>query len=171
MINPDAAVFPNNVVLVLDQHFKTLDEEVHVEKRPLRGTDPNVCVGIFASQWVPDEDSHEMSGAVLGGGGMAAWQEPTLQEYIISVQALVKDMDEIRGLSKHSVLAKMCRDMLLRNPTVGVALTSLSVTDSSGVTERLKRRRVRTQRYVSNEITGTWLYLATIEFMIETETV
>lgn len=169
MINPDAAIFPNNVVITLAEKAAELDEEIVVLKRPLRASDPNVAVGIFASQWSPDESSYEIGqNATLGGG---ARHEATISQYLISIQALVKDMDEIRGLNKHSVLAKMVRDMLLRDPHTGVALTMLSVTDESGQhTERVQRRKVRTQRYISNEISGSWLYLATLEFLIETET-
>lgn len=168
MIDPDSpVVFPNNVVLVLADKAKLIDPpETEVFRRALRPSDPRQCIGIFASQWIPNEDSFEMGGGTLGGYR----QETTLQQYLISIQAMVLDMDEVRGLTKHSILAKMTRDMLLRDPSVGVALAALSVTDAYGLIERTKRRWVRTQRYVSNEISGEWVYLATIEFLIETET-
>lgn len=168
MIDPDSpAVFPNNVVLVLSEKANLIDHpETKVFRRSLRASDPRQSIGIFASQWIPNDDSFEMGGGTLGGYR----QETTLQQYLISVQAMVLDMEETRGLIKHSILAKMVRDMLLRDPSTGVALAALSVTDAYGLIERTKRRWVRTQRYVSNEISGEWVYLATLEFLIETET-
>ena len=96
--------------------------------------------------------------------------EPTLQQYLITVQAFVKDMDEERGLATHSVLSKMIRSMLYRDDPLRVALGSLSVTTDNSI-ERTQRWGIRQQRYFSNELSGSWLYLSTLEFWLETETV
>ena len=96
-------------------------------------------------------------------------REPTLSQYLIGVQAFVKDGDEERGLAAHSVLSMRVRSVLYRDEPLRVALSSLSVT-YQGVTERLKRWGVRTQRYFANDLEGQWLYLSTLEFFIETET-
>lgn len=164
------ATFPNNIVKVIADATEALNtpgdpDGIYVTKRPLRSSDPKLSAGVFASQWMPNEDSYEMGNA-LGGYR----QDATLNQYIISLQALVMDMDELQGLARHSVFAKTLRDMLLRNPTVGVALSTLSTTGTDGLTERVGRRWVRTQRYISNEISGSFIYLATLEFTIETET-
>jgi hypothetical protein len=113
---------------------------------------------------MPDESSFEMRGAPLGR------HEPTLQQYLITVQGFVKDMDEERGLDVHAVLSKRLRAMLYRDDPLRVGLLALSVV-MNGSTERAKRFGVRTQRYVSNEINGSWLYLSTLEFWLETETI
>ena len=164
MIVEDQNVFPNNVVELVTARTRLLDTDMFVTKRPLRESDPNQSVGVFAAQWLPEEDSYEMVAAPVGR------HEPTLQQYIITVQAFVKDMDEERGLATHSVLSKMIRSMLYRDDPLRVALGSLSVTTDNSI-ERTQRWGIRQQRYFSNELSGSWLYLSTLEFWLETETV
>jgi hypothetical protein len=173
MIDENTPIFPNNVVKAIFDHITdgNLDEEVYPFMRPLRKTDPRVSLGVFASFWTPDERSFEFNGGALGGqtlGGAPSF--PTLQRYMVSVQCSVTHGGQIEGLNKHSVFAKMVRDMLLVDPVLGVSLAGLSVT-KNGITERMQRRWIPTQRYMSNEISGSFLYLATMELMIETETV
>jgi hypothetical protein len=79
-------------------------------------------------------------------------------------------MDEERGLATHSVLSKMVRSMLYRDDALRVGLLALSVV-MNGSTERTKRYGVNRQNFVSNELSGSWLYLSTLEFQLETETV
>ncbi len=171
--------FPNNIVVTIADAIKgwnptveppevyvPTEEHVEVFMRPLRNGDPRLAVGVFASSWAPNDQSYEMGGAVLGGGR----QEATLNQYVITVQTLVVDTDEIRGLTRSTVVAKRARDMLLRNPYLGVELSSLSATDLSGLTERTQRRWVKTQRFISTELQGSFTYLAALEFTIETET-
>lgn len=166
MIDPDLhPVFPNNVVSVIRDGVAALPYNFFTTTRPLRTSDPGESVAVFASTWAPDVRSKE-TGQTLGGGR----NEFTVQTYAITLQGMVSDMDENRGLSRSSILAKILRDVLLRNAEVGVALASLSVTDVYGLTERVGNRSVQTQRFMSNEISGNWLYLSTLEFLIETET-
>lgn len=168
----DASVqFPNNAVLAISTGIDALNtvsdpEKIVVVRRPLRTTDPKLTAGVFASSWAPNEDSYEI-GQGMGGGYR---HEPTLQQYIITIQTLVMDMDEMRGLAKSSAFAKTVRDVLLRDPSVGVALSSLRATGVNNLTESARRRWVRTQRYLSNEIQGSFVYLSTLEITIETET-
>jgi hypothetical protein len=164
VIVEDQNVFPNNVVELVTSRTKMLDADLFVIKRPLRESDPNQSVGIFAAQWLPEEQSYEVIGAPQGH------HEPTLQQYFTTVQAFVKDMDEERGLATHSVLSKMIRSMLYRDEPLRVALGALSVT-TDGSIERTQRWGIRQQRYFSNELSGSWLYLSTLEFWLETETV
>lgn len=164
--------FPNNIVTTIAAAIENLNtpgdpNAIQVFKRLLRKGDPKLSAGVFASLWQPNEQSYEMGGlATLGG----MRQEATLNQYIVSVQSLVIDMDEANGLAVSSLFAKTLRDMLLRDPVVGVALSTLSVTGPNGLTERVQRRWVRTQRYISNEVQGSWTYLASLELTIETET-
>lgn len=164
MITPNEAVFPNNIVKLVAEHSQLIDPDLAVLKRPLRNTDPNQSVGVSASLWTPDDDSQEMRGGPYGPS------EPTLSTYRISVQSFIKDMDEVRGLNAHSVLSKLVRNMLYRDHALRVGLASLS-TSVSEVTERAQRWGIATQRYFSNELDGSWLYLSTLEFWLETETI
>lgn len=161
MIVADDTVFPNNVVNLVQVHTKLLDPELTVLRRPLRSSDPVQCAGVTAVTWDPDEGSTEMRGAGSLG--------PTLSTYILGIQAFIKDMDEERGLATHSVLSKMIRSMLYRDAALRLGLSTLSST-TDGITERTQRWGIRTQRYVSNEIDGSFLYLSTLEFWLETET-
>jgi hypothetical protein len=155
--------FPYNAVALMAVRFKTIDTDLEVFKRPLRDSDPVQSIGVFGSQWLPEEESHEMRGLPAGV------REPTLASYLIGIQAFVKDADEERGAATHGTLSKLIRTMLYRDDDLRVGLRSLSVTSSDSI-ERTGRFGIRTQRYLSNELSGSWLYLSTIEFWLETET-
>lgn len=159
MITTSTVVFPNNVVNAIKDQVELIDGDLFVTRRPLRHSDPQQSVGIFASQWVPDQESFEMG---------SAFHEPTLSQYLISVQTFVRDFDEERGLAVSSVLSTLVRTMLHRNADLRVALRSLSVV-IEGSTEKTGRYSVRTQRFHSNEIDGNFLYVSTLEIWLETE--
>jgi hypothetical protein len=95
--------------------------------------------------------------------------DPSIDRYNVALQAFVKDMDEERGLAVHSVMSEMLRTMLYRDTALRVGLSSLS-TNLNGVQKRTTRWGISTQRYFSNELQGSWLYLSTLEFWLETET-
>lgn len=160
MLTADLPVFPNNIVETVLPFFQGIDVDLTVLKRPLRPSDPNQSVGIFASRWEPEDDSMEI-GHIFPG-------EPTLQRYQIGVQALVKDGDEVRGLAIHSVLSMRIRSVLYRNADLRVGLQALYVTDGFS-TERARRWGVRNQRYMNNDIDGKFVYVSTLDFWLETE--
>lgn len=164
MITDAVAVFPNNAVSLIATRADALDIDLFVVRRPLKPDDSTQSIGVFGFQWNPDDTSYEMRGAPVGRS------EPSLSRYLITVQAFIKDMDEERGLAVHSVLSKMVRSMLYRDATLRVGLLALSV-DMNGSTERVTRFGVTRQTYVSNELSGSWLYLSTLEFWLETETI
>jgi len=167
MITATTPVFPNNVIDITKTRVELLDADLKVFRRPLRDTDPNQSVGIFATQWVPDEESHEMLGNAPGG--MGSFHDPSIDRYLCAVQAFVKHMDEEVGLATHSVLSEMLRTMLYRDTALRVGLSSLA-TELNGVRKRTTRWGISQQRYFSNELTGSFLYLSTLEFWLETET-
>lgn len=160
MIEPSLEVFPNNIIKILSDSAQSLDSDLSIFRRPLRTSDPNQSIGIFPGQWVPEERSQEMGRFNPG--------EPTLQQYIVGIQAFVKDGDEEKGLARHSALSYAVRSMLYRGAAVRVGFQSLSYT-SNGVTERLRRWGIRSQRFLSNELSGSWLYLSTLEVWAETD--
>lgn len=163
MIVADSTQFPQNVVELLCTRFRLIDSDFAeaVFARPLQPTDPVQAIGVVASQWVPNTDSLEMRGM----GNM----EPSLNRYLITVQAYIKDMDEERGLNTHSVLSRMVRSILYNDVPLRQALASLSST-LSGKVEAPRRWGVQQQRFFSNELDSTWLYLSILEFWLETET-
>ncbi len=165
MITSDTPVFPNNVVDLVALRVQALDADLAYAtfKRPLRHTDPIQAVGVFGMAWLPNEESYEIL------GGPAGPSAPTLQTYRITIQGFVKDMDDERGSATHSVLSKRLRSMLYRDNALRVGLVALSVS-MDGVTERTKRWGILNQRFLSNEVDGSWLYLSTLDFWLETET-
>jgi hypothetical protein len=163
IFNPDFTCFPNNAVIAIRDSIQQIDPDLYVTTRRLRPSDPNEAAGVWPSQWRPQEDSYEMRGPLV------ASSEPTLQRYIIGVECSVKDADEARGLIRHAAFAKTVRGILYRDPTLAVSLRALSVS-LLGETERTGRWGISNQRYLSNEIEGSWIYLSTLEFWIETET-
>lgn len=165
MITSTVSVFPNNIVDSLYSAISDLDSDLRGYKRPLRASDPAQSFGIFGQQWQPNNDSFEMRGAYSPGP-----TEPTLGKYLVAIQAFVKDTDEERGLATHSVLSKMIRDMLYRDADLRVELAALTVATTLSA-ERTQRFGISAQRYFSNEIAGDFLYLSTIEFWLETETI
>lgn len=164
MIQANENHFPANVVSIIETRVSLLDPDLFVVGRPLRSSDPNQSVGVYAAMWTPEEDSYEMRGSPSGR------HEPTISEYTVAVQAFIKDTDEERGLHLHTLLSKMLRTALFRDPALGAGLSALSATlnDYSG-TERAKRWGIRRQTFLSQEIDATWLYLSTLEFWLETE--
>lgn len=159
MIEPDPAVFPNCTMELLALKFAEIDSDIAVFRRPLRASDANQCIGIFPSVWMPDERSQEMGRTNPG--------EPTVQRYHLTVQAFVKHMDEAEGSSCHSVLSGRIRSMLYRDAALRLGLTSLSFA-SDGVTERIMRWGITSQRFLSNEVQAAFLYLSTLEIWFET---
>jgi hypothetical protein len=160
VIQADTLVFPNNVVDAVAIRFGGIDSDLRVFRRPLRHTDPSQSIGVLAAMWEPDEDSQEMLGKTVA--------QPTVDRYICAVQAFVKDINEERGLARHSVLSELVRTTLYGDPTLHVWLRSLQ-TDILGVRKRLLKWGIRRQTYVSNEIDENFLYLSTLEFEVETE--
>lgn len=162
MIDPNAeAVFPNNVVQCLTVVFPAIDPDVTVWNRPLRGTDPSYAIGVYATLWTPDQESYEINPRIAA--------EPTLQEYQIGIQTLIKDGDPIRALKVSSILNKRVRGVLYRNQPLRVALGQLKVIDGT-YTESFRRSGIRTQRYMSNDLEGAFVFISVIDFWIETET-
>jgi hypothetical protein len=164
MIQPDPTVFPNNIVEVLKTELQKIDTELSVVRRPLQTTDVEQAVGVFALDWIPDETSIEMR-----GGTSPAPQFPTLSEHYVSIQSLIRDTDEERGIATHSALAQRIRSTVARSASLRLALAALTWT-GLGSTERAKRWGISRQRYMTTEVQGTWLYLSITEFKMETET-
>jgi len=159
-------VFPNNIVTILKTRYELLDASFQgsVFRRPLRTTDPALCVGVFATTWDQEDESVEM-----GGGHPHGSREGVFQDYNVVTQTFVKDMDEERGLAKSSVLCKHIRATLARDEPLAVALRTLN-SSVGGQVEVLASWRLGTQRMYTNELKGSWLYMSTLDLKIQTQT-
>lgn len=162
MFQADENVFPNNIVEIVSMRADFLDPDVVVLKRPLRNTDPVQSIGVFATQWLPNDESKEFLGRERA-------TQPTLSSYRVAIQAFVKDQDEMRGLNTHAAMSRVIRNMLYMDQPLRVALSSLSSTLGT-TTESSQRWGISQQRFFSNELSGNWLYLSILEFWLETET-
>lgn len=160
MIEGANAVFPNNVVILMGDALKEIDEDVPVYRRRLYSTDDVQAIGIFAQQWMPRDDSYEMQGTQ----GM-----PTVQVYEITLMCLVKDMDEEVGMMAHAELTKLAHKTIMRDSILRDSLRGLH-TDLYGERERLLNWRIETARYLSEEVGGEFIYLSTSTIRLETET-
>lgn len=159
----DDTIFPNNIVQLIFARTELLDPGPDlVVRRAVRATDANQTVGVFAQNWSPQPDSNEFLGQDRA-------HQPTLGTYRVTVQALVRDTDEDRGLATHAAMSRTLRAMLYTDPPLRVALGQLSST-LLGTTESARRWGVTNQRFFTNEISGDWLYLSILEFWLETET-
>lgn len=165
MIDPDTLCFPNNVVDFLATALKLIDPDTRVRKRPVKDTDESQSISVFPADWQPVNSSVEMVGRR---------HEPTLQRYSIVVQGFIADMDEERGIRKHSLLSAEIRSTLYRSHAVAVALPQLVVGfpgSSGATTERVAKWGVVGQQYLNNQLpnNGKFLFLSTTELFVETE--
>lgn len=151
--------FPTNVIEVLHGRFTETFPDHEIQDRPLRYTDPARSVGLYVSTWVPDEENSKQIGQV----------EPALSTYLVRVQNMIQAADEVDGRTMFTVDAKIVRAMLYRDPSLRVALGSLTE-EMFGTIERLQRFGVRNQSFLNNELEGQFVFLATTDFWIETET-
>ncbi|AKC02751.1 hypothetical protein AXJ10_gp11 [Gordonia phage GordTnk2] len=165
MIDPDTLCFPNNVVDFLGTALMGIDADTRVRKRPIKDTDESQSISVFPVDWNPVPNSMEMVGRR---------HEPTLQRYSIMVQGFIADMDEERGIRKHSLLSAQIRSTLYRSHAVAVALPQLVVSfsgSSGATTERVSKWGVVGQQYLNNQLpnNGKFLFLSTTEVFVETE--
>lgn len=149
-----------NFVVLMASRFQLIDADLTVVRRKLYNTDPTQAIGVAAESWSPNPQSYEM----LGQGT----SEPSINRYDIAVQCLVKDHDEQRGIAVSSKLSKMVRGILLTDPPLRDSLRVLT-SQLYGVTERTLKWSVPSQRYLSQELSGQFIFLSTIQVQLETE--
>lgn len=166
MINSTIQCFPNNVIaLIRTRLLQTVDPEetdptkkIPVYLRPLRSSDSVQCIGIFPTWWLPDEDSFE-----IGKSG------PTVQRYPFVIQTLVKDAEEERATAAHGIMSKLVRSTLYNDSPLHVGLAALYV-DMFGTREKFQKLNIQNQRYLNNEVSGSFIYMSTLNVYVETET-
>lgn len=162
MITVSDAVFPNNIMNLMKVRVPVaIDADMRIFLRPLRSTDPDQSIGISAGVWVPDKATQEMNASMQN--------LPTEQEYTVLIQSLVKHADEEAALNIHSVVASRIRSMLYTDSLLQLGFSQLSVA-SGGRTEQAMRWGPRTQRFISNEVSGTFIQSSITEFCLYTAT-
>ena len=157
------SVFPNNVIEALVSHVEAIDPKVRCLRRRLVVSDASYSVGITVSSVVPDAETFEMVGMSSGH------HDATIRRYEFSVQALVKDAKETRGMYSHALLSQLVWVTLARNPNLDVVLGELRST-ILGTTETTSRWGISRQQFFSNELQGSFVYLTVLDFWLETQT-
>jgi hypothetical protein len=149
--------FPENFIDELQTSLEASNLFDKVLRRPIQPTDPNGTAAVFAMDWSPQE--------------MAIGQvDPAVTRYQVAIQTFIKNGNEQAGVIAHSQLAKKVRVMLYRDADLRVRLGTLSTSDGE-VVERVQRWGVSRQRYLSNEIQKSFLFLAVTEVWLESEIV
>ncbi len=161
MIDLNEEAFPLNIVLAVKQRLAAVDPDIMVFTRPLRVGDPVQAWSVMASLWTPDNNSWEFLGE-------QPLHSPTLNQYIIGVQALNQHMDSEVGLQVMTTMASITRNILSRDAAFHATLANLRH-DEFGFTEVFKRSQIMGQRLLSNEIERTFYSMSNLEFMVETE--
>jgi len=162
MIEGNIAVFPNNIVEVCAVNMKFIDTDIPVIKRRLYSTDPVQCLGVAAQMWTPDPQSYEMRGPAMAGVA-------TISRYDLQFQAMIRDMDEERGMRAHAELTTRLQRFIMGDSMLRGALHGLS-SNLYGVHESLKKWTIENSRYLSEEVSGEHIYLSTTTVRYETET-
>jgi hypothetical protein len=163
MIEGSIALFPNNIVAVLADNLEYLDRpDVPVLRRRLYSTDPVQCIGVTAALWTPDHSSYEMRGPAYSG-------IPTISRYDVTVQCMIRDMDQEKGMRAHAELTKRAQKLIMGDPVLRDSLHALS-SDLYGVVERLKKWHIENSRFLAEEVSGEFIYLSTSTVRLETET-
>lgn len=163
MIAADATVFPGNVSIALKACLDLIDAEVKVFLRPLLATDGIQAIGCYETEAVPNIESLEMRGYVMGA------QQPVLTTYDFNVMSMVVHSDQMIGIAQHSTLAKRVRSTVANNPDLDVALKALASTEFGRV-ERAQRWGFRRQSFQTGDLNGMFLFVSVSEFWLETET-
>lgn len=162
MITADWTAFPNNIVQMIATRIPVaVDADLKILKRALRPTDPNQSVGVYPNTWSPNLDSFEMSPSMKN--------IPTMQDYRVFVQSFVKHTDEEEAINTHTVLAQRIRSMLYADSLLQLAFADLEYT-SNGKTEKAMRWGPQAQRFMSNEVQGSFLQSSITEFWLQTVT-
>jgi hypothetical protein len=162
--NDTTDCFPSNVVQLIVARMKQKWPNTGIFPRPLRHTDKTQSMGVFPVDWSPDGESYEFQQAVMP----RPTGFPTIHSYRVTIQAFVKDTDSEKGIRTHAMMSKAIRSMLYFDAPLAVGLRQLSV-EMDGVTETIQKRMILGAKYISNEINGTFLFISTLQYSIETE--
>jgi hypothetical protein len=156
-------MFPQNIIDLLVANLVNVSGITHAFPRELNKDDPNGAAGVCFELWTP----HVEKGiAVEIGGG---FQDPTLGDYHLNIEHLVKNNSREAGAAQHYLVARNIRSMLYRDPSVQVAFRSL-VHQGANFRERAMKWSLE-QRFVDNKISATYYFVSVTKFVFTTETV
>lgn len=148
---------PQHIVRSFRDTFMERLPDHHFAERQLRPTDPALSLGVVVMSW-----EHLPTSAQIGQ------VEPALGRYTVRVQNLVKHAREEDGRNLHNVQCALVRAVLYRSEELRLRLIGVDE-EIEGSAERVKQLGVRRQDFLSNQISGSFLYLCASEVYVETE--
>lgn len=159
MLTPLVTAFPANVVDAFERHLARNRYVDQVVGRPIREADANMTLGIHVDAWEPDgPDAYNIG-----------QEEPVLQRYPFVIEYMVKYAgNEAEGRNVHSVASKSIRAMLYRDQSLVLQLHGLSE-EIEDTIERVMRVELNRQRFFSNRIRSSMIFLSVIQGYVQTE--
>lgn len=147
----------DHIISAFRDSFSIKLSDHYFAERMLRGTDPQLSVGATIISWQPEDSSAQISQI-----------EPALGSYMVRIQNMVKHVDEEKGRKIHNVQNALIRAILYRDQSLRVSLIGVEE-ELEGSVERIKRMGVKRQEFLSNQVSGSFLYLCATEVYVETE--
>lgn len=148
---------PEHIVTSFKQTFNEMLPDHYFAERQLRPTDPQLSIGTTVITW-----EHLPTSAQIGQ------REPAIGRYTVRVQNMVKHLKEEEGRKIHNAQCALVRAVLYRNDALRLRLIGVDE-EIEGSAERVKQMGVRRQDFLSNQISGSFLYLCASEVYVETE--
>lgn len=156
-----STVFPANVIAIIEARAPSALPGVTIQTVPLSSMSTGEVVAILPVGWDPVEPPQI--------GQRPNYEESSIQQYSIMIQALVTDYSNENGINRHALLSRKVRNMLVRDPVLREALSQLYCNED-GVVETFHRLRINNQRFLVNdgESDGT-LYMSVTDVHVFTE--
>lgn len=157
-----AGAFPACICALAETRFTALDLDLNIVRRMPSTDDENYTLGIVSITKTPQPQSAEIIGGSFVGG--------SILEYLIVFYSFVKDGERERGAANHAAFAEIVEHIVADDPVFRAGLGVLSST-IMGQRKRYQSHKIRTTRYLSNEIGGNHLYMSATEVIFEVEKV
>lgn len=148
-----------NIVDELHLALETHMVDHTIIDRPLRYADPARSIGIHVAEGTPLAQTQQIG-----------QYEPSVERYQFRIQNLVKHSNETMGKAWFALDAKSIKAVLYRDPALRLRLASLDE-EILGTRETAKQWGVTRQRFLSNELRSQFIYLASTDFWLETESI
>lgn len=130
--------------------------EYTIVKRPVRGMDPNNSIGLFPVDRVrPPQDVN------------IGQSEPVLKRYNYRFQLFNKVADEVEGRAINALNVKMLEAVLYRDDALAASLPTLTE-ELFGTREAFTRFGLSGTKYLNNDLSGAFVFLAQIDLWVET---
>jgi hypothetical protein len=155
----DDVAFPDCFIDVLLEQLATIDGVTSVVDRALGAGDANGTIGVSYETWQPKE-------VEMGGRGGF---DPTISEYILSIEHLVKAGDRVTGNRDCRSVAKSIRSMLYRDADTQLRLRQLKHIDADGIERILKWKIV--QHFASNKFKDAFYFVSETVVTLDTDKV